>query len=280
MASIPSILLKQRNWIPYVVLAGIMLALFVAAVVSSTYLAHHLGDPAYVTGYSLFGFMIFLIIFNVRKRLSMLPIFKVRWWTPLHIASGLLVMGLFWLHIGTLWPDGLYEQAITLVFYLVSLSGLFGYVVLRVYPGWLTQTGIEVIYEEVPTIVADYRGEAERLILECTKETRSDTLARYYTETLDWFFRRPHFIMNHLLGGRKGIHWVNQHISTARRYLNDTERGYLDKLNDLASKKNRIDFHFAIQSVMKLWLLIHVPASVALLLLALWHLLLVNVYSL
>jgi hypothetical protein len=280
LASIPSILLKQRTWIPYVVLAGIMLAFFVATAVSSTYLSHHLGDSAYATGYTLFGFMIFLIIFNARKRLSMLPIFKVRWWTPLHIASGILVMALFWLHIGTLWPDGLYEQAITLIFYLVSLSGLFGYVVLRVYPGWLTQTDTEIIYEEVPSIIAGYREEAERLILECTKETRSDTLARYYTETLDWFFRRPHFIMNHLLGGRKGIHWVNQHISTARRYLNDTEREYLDKLNDLASRKNRIDFHFAIQSVMKMWLLIHVPASVALLLMALWHLLLVNIYSL
>ncbi len=280
MASIPAILLKQRNWAPYAILAGIMVALFVATALSSTYLAHHLGDPAYVTGYTLFGFMVFLIIFNIRKRLSMLPIFKVRWWTPLHVASGILVIALFWLHTGTLWPGGLYEQAIAIIFYLVSLSGLYGYMVLRVYPGWLTQTGIEVIYEEVPAIVADYREEAERLILECTKETRSDTLARYYTETLDWFFRRPHFIINHLLGGRKGIHWVNQHISTARRYLNDTEREYLDKLNDLASKKNRIDFHFAIQSMMKLWLLFHVPVSVALFLLSLWHLLLVNVYSL
>ncbi len=268
------------RWFGCCLLGGVMVAFFIATAIAATYLDHHLGDAAFVTGYTLFGFMLFLIIFNIRKKFSMLPIFKVRYWTPLHIAVGFLVIALFWLHTGNIWPSGAYECVIALLFYLVCLSGIYGYVVLRVYPGWLTQTGIEVIYEEIPEIVANYREEAEQLIFECTKETRSDTLARYYTETLDWFFRRPHFVLNHLLGGRKGIHWVNQHISSARRYLNDTERDYLDRLNDLASRKNRIDFHFAIQSMMKTWLLVHIPVSVGLFLLVLWHLLLVNVYSL
>ena len=155
-----------------------------------------------------------------------------------------------------------------------------GYFIEKIYPRRLTGTGIEIIYERIPTELADIRDECERLILECTKTTKSDTVARYYVETFDWFFRRPRFLISHLTGSQKGDFWLEQQFANSRSYVNENEKEYLDKLHELSEFKSNIDFHFAAQRLMKSWLLIHVPAAVAMLLLAMWHLMLVNIYAL
>ena len=51
------------------------------------------------------------------------------------------------------------------------------------------------------------------------------------------------------------------------------------KLQTLAETKNKIDIHYALQTVMKRWLLIHVPLTVAVLMLVVWHVLLVHAYA-
>jgi len=64
------------------------------------------------------------------------------------------------------------------------------------------------------------------------------------------------------------------------RYLDDRERSFFEKFEDLAQLKNRVDMHYAFQSLMKRWLLVHVPLAVAVLALSVWHLLVVNIYAL
>ena len=232
-----------------------------------------------LTGYYLFALMIFLGLFNVRKKLSMVPLGKASIWLRVHVAGGILAVAMFWLHIGKLWPNGAYEQVFALTFYLVSITGFVGYLLLRMYPSRLTQTGIEVIYERIPAELAAIREEAEALILACAKETGSDTIARHYLETFRWFFSRPRNFWSHALGSRAGAHWVRNEVTNLRRYLNEAEQGFLDRLANLAITKNRIDSHYAAQTIMKGWLLIHLPLSVAVLALAVWHFILVHVYA-
>ena len=77
-----------------------------------------------------------------------------------------------------------------------------------------------------------------------------------------------------------GRQWVRQQDANVRRYLNDAEAEFLDKMTELAMLKNGIDLHYALQSIMKRWLLIHLPLTAALMTLSVWHLLVVNVYAL
>ena len=263
--------------IAYLILAA---AVFVAAAVYSQQAARGLEDPAVVTGYYLPGLMIFLALFNARKKLSMVPLGRAAVWLRVHVAGGLLAVALFWLHTRTLWPSGFYEQLLALLFYFVSLTGVAGHVLQRTYPSRLTQSGIEVIYERIPAELATIREEVESLVLKCTEETGSDTIARHYLETFVWFFRRPRFFWSHAFGSRKGAHWVRNQTTNLRRYLNDAERQYLDQLFEFAYTKNRVDFHYAMQSIMKVWLLFHLPLAVATLALAVWHAILVHVYAL
>jgi hypothetical protein len=153
-------------------------------------------------------------------------------------------------------------------------------VLLRVYPPYLTRTGDEIIFERIPKELAYLRDQAQALVLACTEETGSDTLGRQYLENLEWFFRCPRFFLNHAFAGNKGKSWVRQQRTTVARYLNEAERSYLDRLFKLAAYKNDIDFHYTAQTIMKGWLLIHLPLAAAVMMLAVWHVVLVHIYAL
>ena len=51
-------------------------------------------------------------------------------------------------------------------------------------------------------------------------------------------------------------------------------------LTALAERKTEVDFHFAAQTLMKRWLLLHVPLTAMVMLLVVWHILLVHIYAL
>lgn len=240
----------------------------------------HLGYPAVVTGWGLAALMIFLSLFNVRKKLSMLPLGSAQTWLKLHVTGGILALFFFWIHTGSFWPLGRYEQALALLFYLLTANGVMGYFLQRIYPGQMTQTGLEVIYERIPAEIAEIRERAEALVLECTQSTGVETLARYYLETLDWFFHRPRFFASHAVGRQKALHWLRQRFSVVKGYLNEAESVYLMKLQILAETKNKIDIHYTFQTILKSWLLVHVPLTAAVLVLAIWHILLVHAYAL
>lgn len=233
-----------------------------------------------ITGWWLFAVMVFLALFNARKKLSMIPLGNASTWLLLHAVGGILVLAVYWLHTAKLWPIGSYEQLLAVLFYATVATGVFGYVIQRFYPRRLTQTGVEMIYERIATEVSELREAAEQLVLECTEKTESETLGRHYVDTLAWFFRRPRFFKNHVVGSQRGEHWIRQQDAAVRRYLSDDETEYLDRLMALADYKNNLDIHYALQSVMKRWLLLHVPLTVGLLALSVWHVLIVHIYAL
>jgi hypothetical protein len=246
-----------------------------------TYLAElALERSEFLTGYFLFGLMLALALFNARKKLAMAPLVRSAYWLAVHVVGGAAAVVLFFIHAGSVWPTGGYEQALALVFYLASLSGIFGYFIQRINPRRLVQTDFEVIFERIPAELAEIREKAEAEIRACTEKTGSDTLARHYMETLAWYFRRPRYFTNNAFGGDAGLHWLRNQYRTVNRYLNDSERVYLNRVNELAEMKAKIDIHYACQSMMKNWLLVHLPLAAAVLGLMFWHVIVVNVYAL
>lgn len=239
-----------------------------------------LGDPAMITGWWLFTVFVLLGAFNARKKLAALPFGRASTWLRLHVAGGFLALALFWLHTRSLWPTGIHRQALAGAFYLLSFSGLVGWLLQRTYPRQLADTGREIIYERIPAEIARLRDAADQLVLDATRDSGSDTLARHYMETLHWFFRRPRFFTNHaFFGGKHARAWVRQQCDVVRPYLGAAERERLDRLVELAEEKILVDFHHAAQSLMKRWLLLHLPLAAAASILVVWHVLMVHLYS-
>jgi len=270
----PGVSMRRSVLLPWLFAAVVFLALSVWA----RHIRDALGNPAVFTGWCLFALFLALGAFNGRKKLSMLPLGSAASWLRFHVIGGFLALTLFWLHTRSLWPDGLYEQALAGGFYLVTISGIIGWRLQRSLPARLASTGVEVLYERIPAELALLREQAEAAVLECTQATGRDTLARHYTESLDWFFRQPRFLRNHVFGGKLARAWQRQQFGAIRQYLDQREAQFLDRLTALAEYKTDVDFHHAAQTVMKLWLFIHLPLAIATLLLAMWHVLLIHIY--
>lgn len=249
-------------------------------VVSWQYSAsERLEDTSFISGYLLFGLILSLAIYNWRKKLSMLPAGSVSVWLTLHVVFGLLGLALFWIHTGGLWPQGFADRCLAFLFYMVCASGIVGYLLQITAPHRLTQMGHEAIFERVASELTDIRADAERTVLSAAEESGNETLGRYYQETLSWFFVRPRFLGSHVTGGRRAEQWLGRQVATIDRYLSAAERLHLARLFDLGLRKIRLDSQYALQSLLKRWLLVHVPLSVAMITLAVWHLILVNVYA-
>ena len=236
-------------------------------------------DSKFAIGYILFALMVFLALYNGRKRLSMLPLGKASVWLSLHLIGSLLALALFWLHIGTIWPTGAIDRTLAAFFYAVSASGVIGYALQLWIPGRLVHAGPEIIYERIPGEIAAIRGQVEKALLEAAEESGSETLGRDYTETLAWYFAQPRFFWSNVLGGGHAEHWLQRHIDTIGRYLTEAERSHLARIVEMVSDKRRIDVQYALQTLLKHWTIFHVPLAAAMLTLAVWHLIIVHVFA-
>ena len=264
---------KFLGLIFFAVLAWILIAVVV-------WLARrNLWAVSHITGYILFVVVLGLVFLKARKRLLVLPLGPVRDWLLVHFVLGALSLPLYFQHTGTLWPQGRYEQFIALFFYTASLSAIVGIIFQRVYPRRLIDLGSQVIYESIPTELANLREEAEALVVNAVRETSSDTVGRYYAESFQWYFQKPRFVLSHLLGTGRSLGWIHMRVKVLDRFLNQTEREFMHKLEAIAIRKNGLDAHYAMQGALKLWLFVHVPSAILLVLLACWHLIVVNIYS-
>jgi len=63
------------------------------------------------------------------------------------------------------------------------------------------------------------------------------------------------------------------------RYLNDKEREFAEKLRQLIEKKDELDYHYALQAILKGWLFIHIPLTYGMIILAVIHLVLAYAFS-
>ena len=235
--------------------------------------------PSFMTGWFLFSVMVFLASYNGRKKLAMIPLGKASTWLQLHVIGGFAALLIFWTHTGEFWPRGGYERALALLFYIVSASGILGWAIQMYYPHLMTDSGVEVIYEQIPAELAYLREQAEAIVLNCTTETGSPTLARHYAERVDWFLRQPRFFIFNAIGSEKARMWRRQQHTHVLRYLNSREQKFLNELSEIIDYKLELDVHYAAQTIMKGWLLIHVPMAASLMLMAIWHIIVVHVYT-
>jgi len=254
-------------------------SLIIITIVWSYQDALHLRRPELISGYLLLGTMLLPALSSLRKKLSVLPLGTMAFWTRLHVALGFTLVPLYWVHVGVFWPDGTYEQFLAGLFYFVTFSGVVGWLVQARFPHRLTQTGREIQFERIPNALVNCRQEVEKTLLEYQQKTGNDTLARHYIDSLSWYFFKPRFLVNHLFDGESHDYWLRGKFRAIERYLNSSEQPYLENLKSLAADKGILDYHYTLQGTIKLWLFIHIPATAALLVLAFWHLALVHIYS-
>ena len=78
----------------------------------------------FLTGWILAAVILVLVFYNIRKKISVLPIGSASTWLQMHIYLGLVSIFLFFLHTGWRFPSGWLESLLAFLFLGVSLSGV------------------------------------------------------------------------------------------------------------------------------------------------------------
>ena len=234
---------------------------------------------SYLTGWALFAVILLLSLYNGRKKLPFLPLLSSEEWLQFHIYAGLLTGVLFIVHVSYKIPTGWFQGVLAWLYILVMASGFFGLFISRTIPKRLTTRGGEVLFERIPSIRRQFQEQAEKLALQSVGESKSGTIADFYLRELKGFFNGPKNCSAHWSENASPVNRILTKISDVERYLNEQERATLEKIAMLVRQKDGLDYHYAHQLLLKVWLFAHIPLTYSLLLFTVVHIVLVFAFS-
>jgi hypothetical protein len=237
-----------------------------------------LGTSSFTSGYLLIGAVLFLALYNVRKKLPFLPLGSSAAWLQWHLYVGLGTVAVFGWHAGFAWPGGVLNASLATVYLLTVASGFVGLYLTRTVPAQLARVGAEIIYEQIPAFQRQVRGQAGEVVLESVAASGATTLADFYTARLYDFFGRPRGWGYFFWPTTARCRALVREMSDLRRYLSEQELAGLERLYALVRRKDDLDFHDARQRALKLWLFVHIALTCALVPLALLHGLLAHAF--
>lgn len=231
-----------------------------------------LGHSAFVSGWILVAAMVFLTVYNLRKKLDFLPaVFSSRHWLWGHFVVGYLSIWLFVLHVGTGLPEGILETTLWLQFVGVIASGIFGHYVSRRFPPLLADRGHEVLFERIPALIRVQRQRVEAAALRAAQEGESTAIPEFYTTRLVGFLGGTRNFFSHLFNSRRPLERLLRGLEGLEKVSGRAEQEILAELREALQAKDDLDFHAAHQSILKYWLFVHVPLAYSLLVVMVVH---------
>ncbi len=239
----------------------------------------HLSRATHLTGWLMLALMLVLTLYNGRKKIPFLPLISSKTWLQFHVYAGYFVLLIFAAHVRFHIPTGMFEWTLTILFGLVSFSGIIGIFISRSFPRRLTTRGGEVIHERIPVIRREFREKAKALALNSIPEVQASTAADFYRDELDDFFASPKNFFWHLFEVRSPLNRLLKKIEDLSRFLNEKERATMAQIADLVRQKDGLDYHRSLQLGLKLWLFVHIPLTYSLLIFSFLHVILVYAFS-
>ena len=270
----PVMTFAARRWI----LGTMTMALAAIGATLLLSLSLSLRDTAFVSGWGLVGMILFLALYNARKKLTYPPLLKSSTWLQMHLYVGLLSIVLFLFHIGLRIPNGVIEVSLALLFVGVAGTGVIGIALSRIIPGRLTIHGNEVLFERIPRYRRQLREKAEAIVVKSV-EGGAMTLANFHSRRLADYFGGPCNALGQLLHPTRRVGQLQQELRAQERYLDADDVELLGELSELVAAKNDLDSHRARQGVLKLWLFVHIPLTFAMLAFIAVHMVLVHAFA-
>ena len=264
-----------RRWLNAAVAVVVSLLVIVSHAAYST----TLGNEAFLSGWALLAVVLFLTLYNLRRKLPFLPLGSSALWLQFHIYAGLVSVVVFVLHIGGRMPNDAFETALALLYFAVAGSGLLGIFVARGLPPRLSRRGEEVLFERIPLFRRQLMEATEALVQRSVEESGSTTIADYYSDRLRSFFDGPRNFWHHLAESNRGRHRLLTEMRALERYLNESERVTLGEIAEVTCVKDDLDYQYALQAMLRRWQFVHVPLTYGLLIVVAVHIVLVHAFA-
>ena len=247
-----------------------------------------------VYGVAGFACMIFAGLLSLRKKFPVWRMGRTSTWMRGHLWLGLISYPIILFHSGFNFGKGTLTWWMMLIFTVVIVSGLLGALLQHYMPKMMTeQVPYETIYAEIPEIRKQLLDEADIKVAEVTGSTVSETamaatagnsggvvvttlqmeddvrneLTRFYDNDL-----RPYLEQQ----GGKGCPIADRTASATmfvnvRTRLPSAVHSVVADLESICEEKRQLDHQMRMHRVLHGWLLIHLPLSLALLLMGAVH---------
>lgn len=248
-----------------------------------------LRDPRFLDGWLLVAGIGLQVYFHVLNKVSAMSPRTAVNWQQTHIYLGWLLLAVFALHTSHSLPDTMLEWSLWTLFVSISLSGAVGTYFSWSVPGKMGLIN-QIPYEQIPGQRSELAQEIHSLATKGRKQAPmgdvlfsplpyDDWIADLYKNHLNSFLVGPQNMIAHLRGSQRHLAQLTNEIENLKKYVDEPRQAKLDTIKELVIKKDRLDFAYAHQRVMKLWLFVHVPATYALVVLALVHISVVYAFS-
>jgi len=250
-----------------------------------------------VVGY---GMMLFAALLGVRKKLPVWRLGRAQTWMRGHIWLGLLTLPMILFHAGFTFRGPLTGLLMALLF-IVFLSGVIGAAIQHYVPRMMTASiPLETIYEQIPHVRDQLRQEADKLVsvlfaqpeavpegviasahagaekssagpateemIEMEVEERQAAADVYNTMIVP-------FLSNPDSGGSPlaKADGARSFFETLRRKLPATTHGVIADLENLCEEERQLTKQKRLYVLLHGWLFVHVPLSIALIVLGAVH---------
>jgi len=280
----------QRPWM----IATILLAA-VSTIAYAVYALETPGGPRGGTVMGLtfgivgYGMMLYAGLLGARKKVPTWRLGRAQTWMRGHLWLGLLSLLLILFHGGFAFRGSL-TLALMLLFFIVIGSGVAGAAIQHYIPRLMTsQVPLETIYEEIPHVRAQLRDEADQLaasicgaldggapqeplspgdlagvatLVEIEQEDRA-RFREIFLRKVRPYLADPEAPGAELADPRR----AGELFESLRRLLAAPVHGVLDDLENLCEEERQLNRQIRIYHWLHGWLLVHVPLSIALLVL-------------
>ena len=246
-----------------------------------------LRDPRYLDGWVLAGAMGLQLGFHIAVATGRLAPKSAMRWKRIHIYVGYLLIAAFISHSDYALPDTGFEWALWSGFVAVTLSGIWG-----TYLAWFIKArrrnDEEVSYDRLASLRADLSREVESVVARIDPNAPKLALpglphdawiADLYATRLKDFFESPHNASAHFFGSQRPFRRLTGEIDSLAAYVDQHGREKLADIKSLAIEKDRLDFLSVFLGLNRVWLLVHVPVTYALIVLSVAHILVVYAFS-
>ncbi len=235
-----------------------------------------------------FAFMIFAALLGARKRVPVYRFGRAQTWMRGHLWLGLVSLPLILFHSGFRYGHGLTAWLMTLLI-VVVVSGLFGAALQHFMPRVMTrEVTMETIYEEIGHVRAQLLEEAEELMRQATggeKKAAAEggepdsaapavavmdeaaPLRNFYERELKPFLEKPGTHGSALGDAAQARSAFAQLRTLAPSSLHTT----IEDLEGICEEERQLTRQSHLHVWLHGWLLLHIPLSLALILLGAIH---------
>ena len=230
-----------------------------------------LADASFFTGSTLLASIVLLALLGVRRRLPVLPLGNVSTWTQIHLYMGIFSAGVYLMHVPALIGGGIFEGALSIVFLLVTASGFYGIYASRTLPKRLTAVEGQHRFDRVGWHRGQIAEKASQLLDELNEQSGVRVLGSFYTNYLNPFFSsRPSLAYVLAPSGVRRRRLLSG-LKELDRYLESDGRSTAGQFAALVRRRDDLDYQYALQLRLRLWLVVHSVFSVALIVCGVVH---------